>query len=307
MKRVFTFNRYRYAMANTAEGQQRVLILGGKDGLLGQALAEACSNTGYEIHTTGRGDIDFSGSQDISNLLERIRPCLLFNAVAYTQVDQAEDDQEAAYDLNRFMPAMLGRVIKERPECLLVHYSTDFVFDGRKREPYTVEDAPAPLSVYGKSKLAGEQALLQLGLENLCIIRTAWLFGPRKKNFVRTILGLCETRNSINVVDDQFGSPTYVPDLAANSLKLVHSGGRGIFHITNSGRASWAELASEAIRLTQRECVVHPVPTREYPTKAVRPAYSVLDLSRFTECTGITPRPWPQALADYIFSEFPTE
>ena len=159
--------------------------------------------------------------------------------------------------------------------------------------------------------------MLALALPNVCIIRTAWLFGPGKKNFVRRILELCKEKscaaaanhtdphkNCLSVVHDQIGSPTYTPDLAAYSLKLVEKRPSGIFHITNSGKASWCELASEAVRLAQLECIVCPIPARDYPCKACRPQYSVLDTSRFTELTGIVPRSWPKALADYIYKEF---
>ncbi len=293
---------------DTASSDKRaVLVLGGSTGLLGQALTQTIRAAGYAVTATGRHDVDPGDSTALADLIDAVAPAIVFNTVAYTQVEQAEDEEEAAMGLNRVFPCMLGRIIKARPHIRMAHFSTDFVFDGRKNSPYTVEDATAPLNAYGRTKLAGEQALLQLQMENCCIIRSAWLFGPGKKNFVRTILDLCLHRTSLNVVHDQTGSPSYTLDLAAYSLKLMESEASGVFHIVNSGEANWCELAAEAVRLAQMECVINPVPSKEYPQKAVRPAYSVLDTSRFTLVTGIAPRPWIQALADYIYTAVPLE
>jgi dTDP-4-dehydrorhamnose reductase len=183
-----------------------------------------------------------------------------------------------------------------------VHYSTDFVFNGRKSSPYTPEDQPAPSSVYGQTKLQGERELLALGLPSLLIIRTSWLFGPCKTNFVTRILELAASRPELSVVHDQVGSPSYTPDLAANSLALLDQGATGIFHLANAGRASWCELATEAVRGADLPCRIKPIPSSEYPQKACRPAYSVLDLGAFSAVTGITPRPWLQALREFLFS-----
>ncbi|MDL2271866.1 dTDP-4-dehydrorhamnose reductase [Desulfovibrio sp. OttesenSCG-928-I05] len=285
------------------DGQKRALVLGGDGGLLGQALVRVLEQAGYTVRTTGRNDFGPCDTEAMTELLDAAQPHLLFNTVAYTQVDQAEDDEDKAFEVNRFLPAALGRLVAPRP-LHFTHFSTDFVFDGKKETPYSEEDEPAPLSVYGKSKLAGEQALLQLELPNCCIVRSAWLFGPGKKNFVKTILDLCSERQSVNVVYDQTGSPTYTMDLAAASLKLAEAGAAGVFHVVNSGSANWCEFAAEAVRLAQLECGVNPIPSSEYPQKAKRPAYTVLDTAKLTRVTGITPRPWPKALADYVFSEF---
>lgn len=285
---------------------QKALVLGGATGLLGQALAEVLLQAGWNVIVTSRKDIDYcaaNGAKKLEALVDRVQPACIFNTVAYTQVDKAEDDEEAATLLNRSVPAMLGRIIKPRP-VRLVHYSTDFVFNGRKATPYLPEDPTNPTSAYGRTKLAGEEALLQLDLPRCVIVRTAWLFGPGKGNFIRTILSRCAAHQPLSVVHDQVGSPTYTLDLAKYSLKLVEAEGRGIFHIVNSGQASWCELASEAVRLAQAECTVLPVPSSAYPQKALRPAWSVLGTSAFTRVTGITPRPWPQALRDYIYRDF---
>ena len=289
---------------------QKALVLGGATGLVGQALVAVLREAGWEVRVIGRSDVDLrapDATRRLQTLIDCAEPACIFNAVGYTQVEAAEDDPETATLLNRTLPAMLGRLVKERGCCGLVHFSTDFVFNGKKPLPYTTEDAVDPLCVYGKTKRAGEEALLALDLPNCLIIRTAWLFGPGRKNFISTILGLCREKKSINVVHDQIGSPTYTLDLAMYTLKLVEAGGSGLFHIVNSGQASWCELASEAVQLAQMECAVTPVPSSAYPQKAARPAYSVLNCDELTRITGIAPRPWPQALREYVYKEFPPE
>ncbi len=280
------------------------LVLGGKTGLLGRPLVAALKGAGFSVKATaGHEDMALYQSTDaLTEYVDRIEPDYIFNTIAYTQVDKAEDEPEAAGFLNASFPGMLGRIVKTRP-IHLVHYSTDFVFQGNKNVPYKPDDPTGPLSIYGKTKLSGEQALLEQALNACSIIRSAWLFGPGKKNFITTILGLCRKNGTVRVVDDQTGSPTYTVDLAQYSVKLVEFGATGLFHIANGGQASWCEFATEAVRCAQVECSVTPIASAEYPQKATRPAYSVLDASNFTRVTGITPRPWPQALREYLLLE----
>ena len=277
------------------------VVLGGKTGLLGQALCMAMTRRGWTVHAPGRADLDLFDRPAVEDYLTRTGADTLFNTVAYTKVDQAEDEPSEAARLNRQLPLVLGQAARNAG-VRLVHYSTDFVFNGRKTTPYTTEDQPDPRSVYGSTKLQGERELLALGLPGLLIIRTSWLFGPCKINFVTRILELAASRPELSVVHDQVGSPSYTPDLAANSLALVDSGATGLFHLANSGQASWCELAAEAVRGADLPCRVKPITSAQYPQKAVRPAYSVLDLSKFTAATGITPRPWLQALREFLFS-----
>ena len=285
----------------------KIAILGGATGLLGQAINHAAAIGGYEVIALGRKDFNPTDTQKLTDFIDEHQPDIVCNTIGYTKVDLAEEEKEEATLLNRVFPCALGRIIKARPATYLVHFSTDFVFNGRKVGPYTEANETDPLSVYGRTKLEGEKALLELQLEKFCIIRTAWLFGPGKKNFVSTIVELCRQGKPLNIVHDQIGSPTYTLDLAAYTLNLVEAGGKGIFHITNSGKASWCELAAEAVRLAQLECSITPVASKDYPQKAVRPAFSALDTARFTEVTGIMPRSWPQALADYIYSTMPAQ
>lgn len=276
------------------------IVLGGATGLLGQALKSALMERGWKVITPTRQDLDLFDLQAVEDCIRTNKADVLFNTVAYTKVDQAEDEPAEANCLNRQLPLILGKA-SANTGVYLVHYSTDFVFSGKKTTPYSTEDCTEPKSVYGKTKLQGEKELLALNLPRLLIIRTSWLFGPCKMNFVSRILELAETRPELGIVHDQVGSPSYTPDLAANSIALVEKEATGIYHLANSGQASWCELATEAVQCADLECRVKPITSAEYPQKACRPAFSVLDLSKFTATTGITPRPWVQAVREFLF------
>lgn len=277
------------------------VVLGGKTGLLGQALCAVLRARGWNALAVGRTDLDLFDLPAVEAFLSRAQADVVFNTVAYTKVDQAEDEPAEATRLNRQLPLTLGKAALATGAAL-VHYSTDFVFNGKKTTPYTIQDQPDPRSVYGQTKFQGERELLSLNLPKLLIIRTSWLFGPGKTNFVTRILELASTRPELSVVHDQVGSPSYTPDLAANSLTLVERGATGLFHLANSGLASWCELATEAVQCAGLPCRIKPITSAEYPQKACRPAYSVLDLSAFTTATGVTPRPWVQAVREFLFS-----
>ena len=281
---------------------KKAVILGGRTGLLGQSLTEKLKDHKVITVPLSRKDFDPSNMGSLEALLEKENPDFIFNTVAYTMVDQAEDEENNAHLLNTTLPVTIGRLAKQF-NCKLIHYSTDFVFDGKKDSPYTEDDKTNPQSVYGSTKLDGENKLLDLNYENILIIRTAWLFGPNKTNFVHKILNFARERESLNVVHDQTGSPTYTPDLAEYTIALIENEAAGIFNVVNSGKASWCELATEAVNCSAINCRVDAVPTSAYPTKAKRPPYSVLDTSKFTEVTGITPRPWVQAMRDYIYND----
>lgn len=285
--------------ANTAK---RAVVLGGVTGMLGQALVNVLDKAGWEVVAQSRNDVDVTTCSALDEYLAGHAPDVVFNAIAYTAVDLAEDEKDKACELNKKLPASLGRISKKQG-FKLVHYSTDFAFDGRKQTPYVETDETNPLCVYGKSKLDGEKALLATEAPGALILRTAWLFGPGRKNFVQTILNLAKDRDSLNVVHDQIGSPTYTPDLARYSLELVDAGGEGIYHMVNSGQASWCELAAEAVHLAGLSCAVRAIPSSEYPQKAHRPPYSVLSTEAFTNKTGTTPRAWVQALREYVFKD----
>lgn len=282
--------------------RSRAVVLGGRTGLLGQSLVLALRNGGWDAVPVGRDDVDVLDAERLADFIDKASPQAVFNTVAWTQVDLAEEHEQEAAQLNRALPASLGRIVRGTG-MHLVHLSTDFVFNGRKTTPYSTDDTPDPASVYGATKLAGETALLSIAPDNCCVVRTAWLFGPGRRNFVQTILGLCAAKDDIQVVHDQTGSPTYTVDLAAGCVRLAELRATGLFHVVNAGQASWCELASEAVHLAGLHCKVHAITSKDWPQKAARPAYSVLDTSRFTEVTGIVPRPWPQALRDYIYKD----
>lgn len=279
-----------------------VVIFGGKTGLLGQALTAALKAAKAKPKPLSSADCDILEPINVEKILNKYDPDLIINAAAYTQVDLAEEQEEAAFALNATAPPLLAAESAKRG-IPFVHYSTDFVFNGNNKTPYTVYDDPGAFSVYGISKAEGEKNLLMLGYHNTLIIRISWLFGPGKMNFVEKILSLAETRDKLTVVNDQTGSPSYAPDVAENTLKLLENDATGIYHLANSGEATWYDLANEAVQLAGVDCTVEPVPTSAYPTTAVRPAYSVLDLSRFTQTTGVTPRPWREALTEYVTQE----
>ena len=277
----------------------RVVVLGGRTGLLGQALTKALSKAGAKPLPLSSKDCDILDPHCVSRILDRKDPDLLINAAAYTQVDLAEDQEEMAFAINATAPPLLAAEAAKR-SIPFIHYSTDFVFRGNKRTPYSVYDETGAFSVYGISKADGERGLLDLGYDRTLIIRTSWLFGPGRTNFVEKILSLADTRETLSVVNDQTGSPSYAPDVAENTLRLIEADAMGLFHLANAGETTWFGLARTAVELAGVDCTVEPIPSSAYPTKAVRPAYSVLDLSRFAQATGVEPRHWREALRQYV-------
>ena len=280
----------------------RAIVLGGKTGLLGRPLTQALSEAGFAVRPTTRTELDPFDTEAVSRALADFSATHLFNTVAYTAVDLAEDDAAEAYRLNRDLPAGLARAC-DTARAMLVHYSTDFVFRGDKATPYTEEDPTGPDSVYGASKLAGERAILETGLLRYQILRTAWLYGPGKKNFVATMLGLAKDREELRVVADQIGSPTYTVDLAGWMAALARTDAGGIFHAVGSGQASWCELAAEAVAAAGLPCRVTPIPSAAYPQKAKRPPYSVLDNSKLAAAIGRAPRAWGVTVREYVYGQ----
>ncbi len=271
--------------------------------MLGQALVKEAKAQGHDVVTIGREDGDITNFEFLKEKISSINPDVIFNAIAYTAVDNAEDDEQNAVAINKRLPEMLASIVKDS-SIYLVHYSTDFVFNGKQHIPYTEKDVPEPSSVYGATKLAGEQALLKL--DNCAILRTAWLFGEGRKNFVSTILKFAQERDTLRVVCDQFGSPTYTKDLAEMSFLIMQHRGVGIFHTVNTGQASWCELASEAVKMLNLTTFVEPIETKDWPQKALRPHFSVLSTQKLQQEYGYTPRPWIQALQEYIFENLET-
>ncbi len=256
-------------------------------------------------------ELDIADLAAVRAFAERERPTAIVNAAAYTRVDDAEQEREAAQRANAIGPEQLGLVARELG-VRVVHFSTDYVFDGRGKAPYR-EDAPcAPLGVYGQTKLEGERRLLASDdRERTCVIRTSWLFGENGANFVKTMLTLLETRDELRVVADQCGRPTYTVDLAHAAIELLapreqRPRASGVFHFANRGAATWHEFACEIMKqaaeagLPLRARAVHAITSAEFPRPAPRPAYSVLSTERIEAALGYPPPPWQDALARYI-------
>lgn len=279
----------------------KALVLGGATGLLGQALMSVLAERGWETQSLGREDGNLLDYAFIKEQLANAGADAIFNTIAWTQVDDAEDYPKEALEINRTLPDAIARALSGMDKGHLVHYSTDFVFSGPHPGPWNETEAPNPQSVYGRTKLEGERAVASLLPERSCIVRTAWLFGPGKKNFVSTILNAAQKRDTLNVVDDQVGSPTYTRDLAMWSAMLAEARATGIWHAVNSGRASWCDLAGEAVQLASLPCRIIPIPSSAWPQKAKRPSNSVLDNSKLSAFLGQKPRCWAQGLRDYIF------
>ncbi len=280
----------------------RAVVLGGQTGLLGMSLVRVLERAGCRVASTPRPAEHWFDPAALQAFFEAAEADVVFNTWAYTQVDKAEDEAAEAMRINRDLAARVAGAA-EAAGSRLVHYSTDFVFNGRSERPYTEDDEPDPQCAYGRTKLAGERALMEIAPPGLLILRTAWLYGPDKGNFVRTMLNLAAERKELTVVHDQVGSPTYTPDLAALSLDLVRAEAEGLFHVVNAGRASWCELADEAVHCAGLSTPVRPIASEDWPQQAARPAFSVLDTARFTRATGVTPRPWVQAVREYVYGQ----
>lgn len=282
----------------------KALVLGGSTGLLGQALVAGLAKAGWQTATLGRADGDLLDEAFLREKLGAENYDTVFNTVAWTQVDDAEENPEKTLTINRVFPDLLARNL-EGTGTHLVHYSTDFVFSGQPQGDYWKEtDQPAPCNIYGSTKLAGENAVLRILPENSCVIRTAWLFGPGRKNFVQTILDASAGKDTLDVVDDQMGSPTYTPDVASWSIALAEKRARGLWQAVNSGHATWSELAAEALQLVSSPCRIHPIHSSQWPQKARRPRNTILNNNKLTRFLGRRPRPWPQALREYIFGYY---
>jgi len=256
-------------------------ILFGAPGMLGHSLQEVFPNA----HFFGHRNIDITDEDAIKKLIKRERPAIVINAAAYTDVDGCEDNRVYAFAVNGNGPGYIAQACAE-VDATLVHFSTDYIFDGTRKE-YREDDRPNPINKYGESKLLGEVSVAK-NLENYRIVRTSWLYGSHGKNFVDTILALSHQIPLVRVVNDQVGKPTYTVDLA-NKVPLIISCDPGIYHIINEGQCSWYEFASAFIPNAT------PCSTEEFPRKAKRPAYSVLANTK-------TPplRHWKEAVQEYI-------
>jgi len=267
--------------------------------MLGQAVEAAAGARGHAVSALSREQADVEDAHALLSQAEAFRPDVVINCAAYTKVDLAEGEgREKAFAVNG---AAVGNVASAASAvgARLLHVSTDYVFDGAARSPYR-EDAPTnPQSVYGQSKLAGEREAL--AYDRALVVRTSWLFGPGGPNFVATMVRMIdEGKLPLRVVADQRGCPTYTPYLAAALLDLAPLGLSGVLHYRNREADSWYGLAAEIARLWSGTAEVVPVTTQDFPRPAPRPAYSVLDVSRFEEAVGRRVEPWEKGLEDYL-------
>lgn len=283
------------------------ILVCGRNGQVAQALQQALAGLG-ELHLLGRDQLDLAQPEAMREPLRQLAPDLIINAAAHTAVDQAESEAPLAYAINAEGP----RVLAEEAARLgtpLIHYSTDYVFDGNKTTPYVEDDPVHPLGVYGQSKLAGEQAIAAVGAQHL-ILRTSWVYSLHGRNFLLTMQRLLQERPQLKVVDDQIGAPTWAGTIAASTRALIErwqagqAGAWGTYHLTAQGETSWfgfAEAIAAQLKARGLPCAeLLPIPSSEYPTPARRPLNSRLDCSRLAREWHVSQPHWQQALIDCL-------
>lgn len=290
-----------------------IILLTGKNGQVGFELQRALAPLG-QVTAVDSGDCDLADADALRTLVRRVKPQLIVNPAAYTAVDRAESDPTLATAVNAIAPGVLGDEAK-RLDATVIHFSTDYVFDGQKTGAYTEGDATAPLSAYGRSKLDGERALAQATPRHL-ILRTSWVVGAHGNNFAKTMLRLAAERDTLNVVNDQRGAPTsaaLIADVTAHLVRQLQTAGAtsfpfGLYHMTADGETSWcdyarfvighAQRAGASLRLTPDDIL--PIGTDQYPTAAQRPLNSCLDTSLFRNTFGLQLPHWQQGLGHIL-------
>ncbi|MFA0813014.1 dTDP-4-dehydrorhamnose reductase [Microbulbifer epialgicus] len=278
------------------------ILITGKNGQLGRELQIRCP-IGIEVVALNRNELDVSNSHAVQKVIREVRPDIIINTAAYTAVDRAEQEPEIAYTINSKGAENLARECKKL-DIRFIHVSTDFVFDGKKSTPYTVNDQVVPLGVYGASKAEAEAVIQEL-LSDAIIVRTSWVYAAHGNNFVNTMLRLMSEREQLGVVADQVGTPTWTGTLAEILYRLAEKQDAvGIYHCTDLGVASWYDFAVaifEEAKLhgllpQEKKLVINAIATSDYPTPAERPAYSVLDKSRLLSELGIELKNWRESL-----------
>lgn len=273
------------------------ILITGSNGMLGHDLEKVLKDKHELILTTSK-TLDITDKDKTMEIIKENNPDIVINSAAYTDVDGCETNQDLAYAVNGQGVENLALACREI-DCPLVHVSTDYVFDGTARDPIPEDGEIGPISVYGKSKLMGEQAIQEI-LDKYFIVRTAWLYGINGKNFPKTMLELAENHPEITVVYDEVGTPTYTPDLAYGISQLIETDFYGIYHLTNSGSCSWCEFARYIFEIAGRDVNVVPVTASEFSRPAPRPSYSVLMNKKWIE-NGFEPlRDYKEAISEYI-------
>ena len=273
------------------------ILITGSNGMLGHDLIEALKDNHELVLTTSR-TLDITDKEQAFDFISQNKPDIVINSAAYTDVDGCEENQDLAYSVNGEGVKNLAFACREADSALL-HISTDYIFNGENTRPWVEDDEIGPISVYGKSKLKGEQAILEI-LDKFFIVRTAWLYGVNGRNFPKTMLELAENHSQITVVYDEVGTPTYTPDLANAISQLIETEHYGIYHITNSGSCSWCEFAKYIFEVAGKDVEVIPVTAAEFARPAPRPHYSVLENRNWIE-KGFEPlRSYKEAIKEYI-------
>jgi len=263
--------------------------------MLHRAWIELLDRNHIVYRSLGRGQLDLRDAKGIRSAVDHHR--IVINCAAYTNVDGAEKEEPLANEVNGIAAGELARACRER-SALLVHYSTDYVFNGKGKRPYRPGDVIEPINAYGRGKALGEKLIANSGCQHL-IIRTSWLYAPWGKNFVRTIVAFLQKNHPLRIVNDQRGRPTSAQELAANSWKLIEKNARGIFHLADGGECSWFEFTQEIARQVNPQAKVDSCGTAELDRAAARPSYSVLDLEESERLIGAM-KPWRDALKEVI-------
>ena len=280
---------------------KKKIVVTGALGQLGSELKRLSSTyTSYNYVFVDKDDFDLSSNTQINEYLTKENPDYIINCAAYTAVDKAESDKELANTINNLAVKTIAQWCSSNT-CKLIHISTDYVFDGNSPLPYKEEDIPAPESQYGITKLEGENSAIQECPE-VIIIRTAWVYSEYGNNFVKTMLKLMNDRESLNIVNDQVGSPTYAYDLAEAILKIISSNlwKPGIYHYSNEGKISWFEFAVAIKEIAGINCNLNGISAKEYPTPAKRPSFSLLDKTKIKETYNISIPEYKKSLIDCI-------
>jgi dTDP-4-dehydrorhamnose reductase len=274
------------------------ILLTGAKGMLGTDIAARLTALNINFLGIDKDELDITDKSAVYDFITQYKPTAVIHCAAYTAVDKAESEPELCMNINAIGTENIAKACREINAAML-YISTDYVFNGEGDLPFEIDSLKSPLSVYGKSKLAGEEAVLQY-LNKHYIVRISWVFGHHGGNFVKTMLRLAETKTEINVVNDQIGSPTFTEDLVVLLCDIIQTDKYGIYHATNEGYCSWAEFAQEIMRVSGKSCKINPITTEQYPTPAKRPRNSRLS-KKSLDLRGFTRLPrWEAALERYL-------
>ncbi|WP_449598733.1 dTDP-4-dehydrorhamnose reductase [Niallia sp. Marseille-Q9988] len=274
------------------------ILVTGYSGQLGYDVVLEGKKRGFEMIGVGHKELDIAQEEQVESYVHKVKPDAIIHCAAYTAVDNAEDDKETCFDVNVNGTKYLAAAAK-RVDAKFIYISTDYVFEGTGTEPFTEEDAAKPVGYYGLTKYEGEKAVQSL-LDKYFIVRISWVFGINGNNFIKTMLRLAETRDELNVVGDQYGSPTYTFDLAKLLLDMVETEKYGVYHASNEGFITWADFAKEIFEVAGKKVKVNSITTEEYPTKAVRPKNSRMSKDKLEQNDFTRLPDWQDALKRYI-------